>query len=1452
MGVRGTGVIFPILLALTPAPTSAETVLPPGTDLAQALAEEPFEELFILKAGEYPGFLNISGRKVELTGDAAGGTILTGGKPPIIAQVVERGELITRHIGFKIRANGGTAILVKQGRARISGCHASASDKMTFYVDNGALSLEDCVLKGLRGIGVLGYANARITITGSRFDGSSQKATPLLLQNRSSATVKNSQFQNLASGAIFATGNSKLVVRDSEFKKIAGNAVTAAKNSIMHVSKSRFTEIAKLALFGVEGATLTADTVDIRKTGGAAVQSQDGGQLTVFDSTMNNVGEGVVAYRGHIAAVISGNQISGVVKDRAAITIEADGRLEISDNKLEGSGIFVGGKFDDKPLIEGNQIWRAKKNGVYGEAVPGLILRNNRIVAAAKSGLLVSKTPLVELSGNWILSPGEFAVFVQHGSSLRMAGNILFAAKQALHIHGTAAAGNQSGGDIFIAPIGGRSRLTVDAAGGKLARELENKPLLAALRKSALQVIQAPVKGRAAALAALSAAADQLRQRARRLATIQLSAVDLAGNRFPPPATAFSMGGLTTRYRARGGILILPPGGYQLRSPLLPEPVRVTLKADQLHKMTLNSHEYLKLTFRVTRVKDKWTERDYLLRLKPKSGRRAGLNGYRHGMSHDQRSLRALYSLRRAGVQAADTAATRALAIKALRAATEQVARLNPELAALKRDEAKNKDAIAGKNKRANEANGRARLAIILLSVFGQAADTELILAYGDLRQKRERQAHVIAAAWLENRFGRLNTGQVAARLQAPALPVRLRAALALDFLGSAIGTATLIGYLKEQPAEGWDPEFMNRAMLALLGRDDPAVLAIARRSLALHLRQLKEPKFRDLRLNFLNPAVVHLLAFGNADDMRDIASARLSPDMAEPLAPLLREPAVLGRIQADRMLTIIKRNWSFFHLDEMRNMAALCPALRALPSAAREPALNQLRRQWIRVHSKQNGPRNAALFGAWYLNMAMSNCIADSQAAQAMIEAHRVDTWPYDWMPDRKKQRHWEFEPWDVVEPKLKAAWPKDAEAVALRTAKWKFTENAPRVADSLPDGVTRLATVLWRGAPPTGALSVVAGVRPEWLDGKLRLGLGFDLASYRGGSLADAIANDPRRFSDFTSTEGKALIAAVSLDRDGKEIALENIGIDGRGEFVYQADLAERDLAGLHLNVQLDMFGTKKVLSFPIFASELARRMLRPPAAGDPETPLAAAFRKTGRGDYSDAVALFREAFAKTPGAINLRLGVARLYSDRALYKAAQSLLEPGFAETPDDTRLLFALASARMHAGDFSAAQAAYQRLAELRSGRDGWAWRAAAAALLAGHHTAAHEAYVKSKGTVQEIDSLMLRFYSARLAGIDEGATVPQRIKTLLAAQKASKRKATAHLVYLEHLFASGKPGAMPRSLENSFISCRRLLAYALRWAGPEHGKTAAKAARAAAGVCPPGSTYYHLTRLPVAP
>lgn len=198
---------------------------------------------------------------------------------------------------------------------------------------------------------------------------------------------------------------------------------------------------------------------------------------------------------------------------------------------------------------------------------------------------------------------------------------------------------------------------------------------------------------------------------------------------------------------------------------------------------------------------------------------------------------------------------------------------------------------------------GRLKYFILLcqiLSVAGDMEDSRLLVetAYTD---DALAEICMTVAAYIENRLGILGNGAVASALKGNDPRVALRAALYLHYYGLDTGDDKLIEYLNgpSSTTNPYDKKLSQYVVSVLCNIHTPAVLDAMRGVLKKSIAATDY----DL-INIGAYAAVYLLAYGNADDWKQVSRFKFVQDSHERqlsyLTALVKNPRVLEIWEGD------------------------------------------------------------------------------------------------------------------------------------------------------------------------------------------------------------------------------------------------------------------------------------------------------------------------------------------------------------------------------------------------------------------------------------------------------------------------------------------------------------------------------------------------------------------------
>ncbi len=1414
-------------------PVGADT-LPAGSDLTRASTQAADGATLTLGPGEYPGVVYVKGRALTVKGDPGGGTVLTGTDAQVIAQVVEGGRLKLSHVSFRTRRKDGLAAYINQAQASFADCRVNATVQPSFYVDGGKLAIDRCEFHDLQDKAVGAINQSTVTLTDSKVVGAPQGG--VFLASGSQAEITGTDFDKVDHQVITVSEGASLSLVDSRITNAGGRGISVTGGSRADISASRFEKVADVALIAAQDAKLKVTKSEFTELAKTAIHAQQGGELTVSNNRFERVAGAIFAGQGAITVAVTGNRFRDVVGEGPAIDLQTEGTSEVRDNLVIGGagGIRVAG---GPTRLSRNQVVGASGTGIALQVAKredglGARLDGNQILGSVGTAVLLDSSPGAELSGNLLLSRDGNGLAVQNGASAILSGNIIAAAEDALLIHASAGTGSRLGDDILIGKVAGKGSLVEGPGAARLAfltSDADNAVKLDQARQGLLDAtapdqVEAKVK-------ALAALADALRQEAVTLGTIGLNTVDRIDQSF---AAAFSVydeqGQEVFVGDARHQSAVVRPGRYVVEPHLVPsQTAEVTVEPGQSRVVDsrVDDHQVLKfLPFVVDGAPVKLP-----LAIKDKAKAARALAGFRDNFPWQ------MVAVSRPGVDAT----TRQ---KALDLARHALAELRPRFAALagnlakagaKPPDQRTEDEKAAFNKVQNETyvlRGQFALPARIIAAIG-TADDAAILAGAVAESDLHAGERLAVAAYIENRLGVLGTGAVSKLLGHENREIATWAALRLKQFGHDQGDSILLAALTQPP----NGNLAAWAAYGLLGTVNENVLAAMRGVLAL-------PK--DLGAAAALPVSAYLLAHGTADDHRAVSARRFSTSAIPMLTLVAADPLPLIGYYRREILNQSDRMIGFFIEGYVQSLGDLCPLLRSLPEATQLEADFALEDAIVDVflHFNVSGRTDNSdrLTGRTAFNLAAGQCRSSAWVARVIYEDRNKKDLTRSlqgWVPSRDTQSktingewYWSSRSLDQMDhAALAEAITAKHPAGDRRDLFLAYHQVATSLAldngDSFPAGAQRRALVINNDGDPPGALALVVAMRPEIVDGMLRVVLSFDAASHTAGSMANMIDPPKRSFQRYLAGRGRDLVAAVTARRGDKLMPLAAAGEVGVGGFVYQVALDQPDLTDLHLDLDLTMFENRRQLTFGLFdgdygrvAAQAAKRVAlakqRSDAAPDDlarRTALGDALRHAGR--LGDAKQVYEQVLAKDAGDIDLWFTISDMYTQRGRHSDAVTVLEAATAAVPDSGDLRFELANSRYLSDDYLGSAQAFAGLAKLEPGDGRWRWWQAANLFLAGQPADALSLLRDASDGYQARRTRLLRYFAAALANnTTDKETARQQLEAALDGldkpEEAALYQYLLGSIDLKTLFeAAGSPAAQCNA--HVFAGYERLVA-----------------------------------------
>ncbi len=310
-------------------------------------------------------------------------------------------------------------------------------------------------------------------------------------------------------------------------------------------------------------------------------------------------------------------------------------------------------------------------------------------------------------------------------------------------------------------------------------------------------------------------------------------------------------------------------------------------------------------------------------------------------------------------------------------------------------------------------------------------------------------------------------------------------------------------------------------------------------------------------------------------------------------------------------------------------------------------------------------------------------------------------------------------------------------------------------------------------------GAVSGIARLRPELVEGRIRLHLSLEqVTSYQaqlqifgrddlGGQYKPAEGGQR-----YVIDRGRALIEAVKLWRASTPIPLTEKGIDGDGAFVFEAEAGEAGIEGLAAEVDLAYFTDRRQLVFELYGGDYAQRVRRAAtlatraeaalAAGPGQAApiIALARSEAAQGQVAMAAASYRQALAIAPTNADLWLEAAGINTAIDDHAGAADVLAAGLAANRGNGPLAAELADALFRAGRYADAAARYAELVQAAPKEPSFRIWQGVTLLLAGDLAGADQAFAALPAGFEPRLAAMLRLLVAERGegGAKEAARV----------------------------------------------------------------------------------------------
>lgn len=527
--------------------------------------------------------------------------------------------------------------------------------------------------------------------------------------------------------------------------------------------------------------------------------------------------------------------------------------------------------------------------------------------------------------------------------------------------------------------------------------------------------------------------------------------------------------------------------------------------------------------------------------------------------------------------------------------------------------------------------------ALRILSAWGDESDVEKLI--------QPDRNHPYFSAWvdmmtvaarIEARLGRLDTGYLIRLLDAPDRAAAANAALVLHEFGVAAADDWLKRNIIEDPRDEreLDWQAISRALLSFPpDQARPAFQRLIKRLLERRAEIVALPE--DQREDQINeydpfPLLLFFLAQGGDDELRALADEPVSWYDAPALAFLASDPTLLAR---SLFVDWAASNRTTNSWDTVQ-LASLCLGAIGLPADSKDEYFQKLEKAVhdevaVRLAAREDLFDSDKTASPSYYTETMSQAASFCRPVESTVRSFiEKNTPPASWIPPQWKDEEYldrllqgGFERTtiamllDTVPPDRMAtllaargdavkaypfdlysaysrlvdranfAFPMGAEGAKFFAMVLDDTDRRPYVFGRLEEGSTEY------GGGFTGLISM----RPELVAGRLRLHIGLAPIRHDYLSCNAFLCEERKKDSDwphdrYARDGGRSLISAVRLFRADDEVKVTEVAHDEEGNFVFEADIAQPDLAGLHLRVELAFFDQRRSIGYDLFAGDYA----------------------------------------------------------------------------------------------------------------------------------------------------------------------------------------------------------------------------------------------------------------------
>jgi hypothetical protein len=968
------------------------------------------------------------------------------------------------------------------------------------------------------------------------------------------------------------------------------------------------------ALLALSGSTVRIEGSNLWSETGSPLVVENAATVEIVGSSLRG-SEGAVVTGTNATIDVQQSEFTASGADASALHVEAGGSLTIARSRMAGKKLGFFAVLEPATRVSLSDGIGGGSDGVYieqkdqGEAAR-VVMEDFSARASATGDRVAALRAIGPLEivarESTFLSAGVVAVAASGGAVLSVEGGLLAASELGAAAYGEVPGEVRLVGTIVLTPATEEAPgVAADPATVKLAQALRDDTALAQDFAAAVTEALAPLPDRCLGSCPdpwpsdFLTLAERLKPVAANVATIGFEIVDGAGQARQVPFAVLDFDARTIADSHDGRPVAAAAGSYLIESKLdalLATDVDITAGEERMVQVEAPDGFWIDINQRAISE-----PRIALFRPVEETTARRIFRAF------EVKSVFPARIARRANATEEDVANGLAAARK---------------LVALALRFPKDGDAPA-KQRFSLWAEAVYDYALPALAGFGSAEDAKLIADSMGLDQPSADRHPLTWIAYLENRLGLIETGEVAEIASQPDHPASWFARLVLHDYGVS-GSGQALFELAADPArfDRLEPYPKSHVGQALLATGDPRVPALAETTIRRALDKFRagaiEQKYLVAEATWAFTA--YLIVFGEPEQKRLVAElleisgvyyksrlTTLLAGLAVDTAPFIEEfmeheeEEYSGDIRATCPVFRLRSRQEFETIYQSIIDAYIRKGIASKPYVMTEGQAVANADRTSRVMFSDCRP-DEMMADTFYKNLVDSTTMfpgnwypafdTPEEVREAMVQApsHRA------WMQSLRIQSL----PPDIA----LAIWPEleRTDWTAFRDERMPLFKAFTKVGaldEEVNAGIERRVYVVRHVVPGehSGAIAGHVEVRPAAEDGRLVIGIRLWQAPwYWSDGFATAMTTEMGKreywlHHPYVVEGGRKLIEKVGLARGADAVPLVEDAADAEGFFRFKTDIPADDLRDLVLTVDLGLFEDRRSFAFDLFASGFAR---------------------------------------------------------------------------------------------------------------------------------------------------------------------------------------------------------------------------------------------------------------------